>query len=164
MPSFTRRDALRAGIGVAAGVSLAGCSAGPELAAFRLGGLSLMNTHEQPHTATVLLVTDDELVYRATMDADPARETEERTAVGGGEFEGYPTEPGRYELYGWHEAAADDEWARLAFDPDSLSTAGGEPPCVEAVLVVVNGRESGAHSYFMRSVGCDAGEAAQSSK
>jgi hypothetical protein len=114
MRSISRRNALRAGsLAVAGGI--AGCSGrSPELAAFSLGELTLWNVHEQPHTATVMLLENGEPVYRATLDAEAV----EGNQAGGGEFEGYPTEAGRYELYGWHEDAANDEWTRLAFDPD----------------------------------------------
>ncbi len=116
--------------------------------------------HEQPHTATVLLFEDGNPVYRATLDAQAA----DGSQAGGGEFEGYLTEPGQYELYGWHEHAASHEWARLAFDPESLSVESKHPPCVEVIFMIEAGQSGGAHSQFLRNVGCDGDDGAQSSK
>ena len=149
MPSLSRRDALRAGVGVAASVGLAGCSTGPELAEFRLLSVRLMNTHEEPHSGTVLVVEDGEPIYRSTIDADGADDP----YVGGGAFEDLPTEPGRYELYGWHRNAATDEWSHLSFDADPLSTDGVS--CVDVMLRIEPDPEAGVRSFFLRSLGCD---------
>ena len=147
----SRRDLLRTG-GLAVAGGLAGCSTDPPAPPeFRIGERKLMNTHEQPHSGTVFLFDDGEPVYRETIEAEAASGNQ----AGGGAFEGYPTEPGWYELYGWHGAAGEDEWARLAFDPDSFSGAGDEPPCVEVILMIETGEAERAHSAFLRSVGCD---------
>ncbi|GAB7094243.1 hypothetical protein JCM30237_13950 [Halolamina litorea] len=140
---------LRAGGGVAAGVGLAGCSSGPKPVEFRILDVELLNTHEEPHSGTLLVVEDGEPIYRSTIDADGAEDPQ----AGGGLFEGLPTEPGRYELYGWHQNAASDEWAHLSFDAGSLPADG--VPCVDVILMIEPGREAGVRSFFLRSLGCD---------
>lgn len=137
MPSLSRREALRAGIGVAAGVGLAGCSSDSPVPEVAFESIRFLNADTAAaHTATVFLFESGEPVYRATMDGEPARETEEGTEVGGGEFEGYPTEPGRYELYAWYEEQDRDDWSHVSFDAETVPTEIDGPLSVEVELLL----------------------------
>jgi len=144
MPSLSRRDAIRVGGVAVAAAGLAGCASEPDPPNVQFSELTLVNAHPEPHTVTVLLFENDEPVYRSTMDAEGAREREDGTTeAGGGEFEDYPTEPGRYELYAWYEQQASGEWAHLTFDTESLPDSGDGPLCAQ-VLLVVNGDGEGS--------------------
>ena len=156
MPSLSRRDALRAGIGVAAGVSIAGCSSEPGPPNVQFGELTLINSHSEPHTVTVLVFEDDEPVYRSTMDAHGARERDDGTTeAGGGQFENYPTEPGRYELYAWYEQQASDEWVDISFDAGSLPDSTDGPLCVQVLLVVESDGEGAPRLGYFTNNDCD---------
>ena len=158
MPSLSRRDALRAGVGVAAGVSLAGCSSEPDPPNVQFDELTLINSHSEPHTVTVLVFEDDEPVYRSTMEADGARERDDGTTeAGGGQFENYPTEPGRYELYAWYEQQSSDEWAHLAVDADSVPDSRAGPVCVQVLLVLESDGEGAPRLGVFTNSDCDVG-------
>lgn len=155
MPSLSRRNALRAGsVAVAAG--LAGCSSEPEPPNIKFDELTLVNSNPEPHTVTVLVLENDEPVYRSTMDADAARERDDGTTeAGGGEFQEYPTEPGRYELYAWYEQQASDEWAYLSFDADSLPDSEDGPLCAKVLVIVESDTEGSPRIGFFTNNDCE---------
>ncbi|KPN30458.1 hypothetical protein SY89_01191 [Halolamina pelagica] len=104
----------------------------------------------------MLVLEHDEPVYRATMDADGARERDDGTTeAGGGEFENYPTEPGRYELYAWHEGQASDERAHLSFGPDSLPDSESGPLCAKVLPVVESDGEGAPRLGFFTNTDCE---------
>ncbi|MFW5939217.1 MAG: hypothetical protein ACOCQU_02085 [Halolamina sp.] len=104
----------------------------------------------------MLVLEDDESVYRSTMDAEGAHERDDGTAgAGGGEFDNYPTEPGRYELYAWYEGQANEEWAHLSFDADSLPDSEDEPVCVQVLLVLDNDGERLPRLGFFTGNDCE---------
>jgi len=135
MPSLSRREALRAGV-VAAGVGLAGCSSGSDVPAVSFDELLFWNADSAPHTGTVFIFESGEPVYRATMDAEAARETEESTEVGGGGFENYPIEPGRYELYAWYGEQARDDWSHVRFGAETVPSELDGPVSVKIRMLL----------------------------
>jgi hypothetical protein len=155
MVALSRRDALRAGIGVATGVGLAGCSSGPELLSFRFEELRALNTHGEPHTVSLLLLEDDEPVFRSTVDLGAAEESDSSsTAADSARFESIPSEPGRYELYAWLQQGSHDEWTRFAVDAGEVD--GADEPLCAAVILTIESLESGPEPIFWRNLACEA--------
>jgi len=111
----TRRALLRLGGGVL-GVGLAGCvTLGQQSAAAtpRLVDLTVANNDFRPYQIHALFVEDDEPIYYDSIEATAA--DPERNSVGGGSFEGYPTEPEDATLYAWRDEQSTAKWISFEF-------------------------------------------------
>ncbi|MFP9191521.1 hypothetical protein ACLI4Q_07700 [Natrialbaceae archaeon A-CW1-1] len=111
MVSHSRRRALQCGAVVLSG-SVAGC-----LDRFRsepdpvpqFGDLAVINEDSSPATVSVFVLEDGDPVYHDRLEANAA----EGNRLGGGEFDGYPTEPGQYEIYAWYDDQPRSEWNHI---------------------------------------------------
>lgn len=100
---FDRRSVLRfAGAGLLA--SLSGCSAFANSSPPRtiISGVYVTNHHDEPHTVHLLIFDEEseepmEPVYFRSREFE-ANDPDKKFQVGGGSFEGLPTDPGNYHV------------------------------------------------------------------
>lgn len=131
MLPLTRRSAIKLGV-LTASVGFAGCSAlaGQNTPTqVRLVDLFVINLDASPHTVHVLVQANGDPVYWNSMEAEAFDSEEER--AGGGAFEGYPTEPGKYDVYARYDGLPPGEWGRFEFSSIANSYSGdAEIPCI----------------------------------
>lgn len=134
MPSITRRNTLQfSGAFLALGV--AGCTEiSPDSSeASRLAGLHVGNYDRESYIVHVLLVEDGEPAYWDKMEIEPVDEHR----LGGGNFDGYPTDPGNYVLYVWRDDQSRSEWTQVDFDNHDRS-------CLDlTILIGMRGTSAG---------------------
>ncbi|MFP8957569.1 hypothetical protein ACLI4Y_12635 [Natrialbaceae archaeon A-CW3] len=128
MVSHSRRRALQCGSVVLAG-TLAGCldrfRSDPETVP-RLSQLSVANMDSSPATVSALVLEDGDPVFHDRLEADAL----EGNRAGGGEFDGYPTEPGQYEIYAWYDDQSRSEWGHIDLgDLVERYSGSNETPC-----------------------------------
>ncbi|WP_435099791.1 hypothetical protein [Halarchaeum sp. P4] len=110
MPATTRRDYLRAAAGVGVAGALAGCSSDDSTTP-RLGDLTALNFHDEPHTVRVLMLDGEDVVYWEQTHLSAGSSD----APSGAAFAGYPTESGEYVLSARVDERAHERWARVDF-------------------------------------------------
>ncbi|MBP1922693.1 hypothetical protein J2751_001706 [Halorubrum alkaliphilum] len=97
MVPHTRRQALHL-LGVSTTAGIGGCLEGDTGTPTRLVELSGVNYTSEPRVLTVEIRTDGETRYRESIELDGTPESEGRFDAS--PFDGYPTAPGSYIVYG----------------------------------------------------------------